>query len=216
MDNPNTVYKLAYAELAEKLGRPPTCNELLPLHEEYKRAFVALPDEIAKADREYEGRVFGKAAASRLEPGGFSRQLAPQARALDTELKDNTGFPHCYGSLCQIGLGGDCSCTCGFCRDRVRALDTDTRESVAQGAASLPLSGPDKPANAGAAVSEPEPSPVNPGGSERAPRPPREYVGRSGRGPNGGVLADCVACGREWERPLRAGRPASLCEECRG
>ncbi len=58
-----------------------------------------------------------------------------------------------------------------------------------------------------AAVSEPEPSPVNPGPAETAIVP--------SRGPNGGLLARCVKCGRVWERPARKGRPAVKCEECR-
>lgn len=35
------------------------------------------------------------------------------------------------------------------------------------------------------------------------------------RGPGGGVLARCEACGRDWERPRRRGRPAKVCEECK-
>lgn len=43
--------------------------------------------------------------------------------------------------------------------------------------------------------------------------PGQETVG--GRGPNGGVLATCVACGRVWERERRRGRPSLVCGECR-
>lgn len=42
---------------------------------------------------------------------------------------------------------------------------------------------------------------------------PRLYQG--GRGPNGGVLAVCEACGKVWEREKRRGRPSLLCGECR-
>lgn len=65
-------------------------------------------------------------------------------------------------------------------------------------------------------------SPVHGEAGRSEPEPVREYsppAGRhytAGRGPGGGVLAMCVACGQEWERPVRAGRPAAKCEECRG
>lgn len=39
--------------------------------------------------------------------------------------------------------------------------------------------------------------------------------GLPARGPNGGVLAVCSACGQEWERERRPGRPAAVCGECR-
>lgn len=36
-----------------------------------------------------------------------------------------------------------------------------------------------------------------------------------GRGPNGGVMATCVGCGRVWERERKRGRPNLVCGECR-
>lgn len=39
MADPNIVYKESYRELAASLGRPPTTTELLPLHNEYARAW---------------------------------------------------------------------------------------------------------------------------------------------------------------------------------
>lgn len=77
---------------------------------------------------------------------------------------------------------------------------------VAAGGAE-PLTKPGTPDTREQAQSEPEPPEIN-------PRPPeRRYT--AGRGPGGGVLAMCARCGQEWERPLKAGRPASRCEPCR-
>ena len=35
------------------------------------------------------------------------------------------------------------------------------------------------------------------------------------RGPGGGVVASCLACGEAWERPKQRGRPALNCPRCR-
>ena len=64
-------------------------------------------------------------------------------------------------------------------------------------------------------------------GSERPsePRPPSAASRGSGdlsgfnpgeRGPGGGVVAKCAACGGTWERPKQRGRPSLKCEGCRG
>lgn len=65
MTDPNVTYKLAFAELSRELGRTPTSNELLGLHDAYKRAW---------------GPAEESTAAGRPEPTGFSRKPAPQAR----------------------------------------------------------------------------------------------------------------------------------------
>lgn len=57
------------------------------------------------------------------------------------------------------------------------------------------------------ALSEPGAGLNKPGAAERA------MVGA--RGPSGGIMAKCVACGRAWERERKRGRPADRCEECR-
>ena len=81
MTDPNVTYKTGFAELREKLGRVPTANECLPLHDAYKRGFAGLAAEIQKADREYEGKVFGKVSAAGPGAPGFSREPAPQAHS---------------------------------------------------------------------------------------------------------------------------------------
>lgn len=55
--------------------------------------------------------------------------------------------------------------------------------------------------------SAPEPPAINPEPADRA------LVGT--RGPAGGLIAECVACGRLWERPRGRGRPSFKCGECR-
>ena len=42
---------------------------------------------------------------------------------------------------------------------------------------------------------------------------PRDLQGA--RGPTGGLICRCQACGLLWERPKGRGRPAFKCEECR-
>ena len=143
--DPNVTYKLAFADLTRKLGRVPNANECLPLHESYKRAFSDI------------------ASAAGPREQGFSREPAPQARAVDTQ--------------------------------------TRARE------ASEPLSGPTINAEEAERRSAPEP-PAN------KPRPSDGLI-EGDRGPGGGLMCKCQACGRLWERPRSKGRPAYRCEGCR-
>ncbi len=76
MTDPNVTYKLAFAELRETLGRVPTANELIPLHDEYKASYSEARDIRVAEER-------ANAAASRPE---FSREPAPQAR---TEARES-------------------------------------------------------------------------------------------------------------------------------
>jgi hypothetical protein len=72
------------------------------------------------------------------------------------------------------------------------------------------LESPDRPlTNPGAAADgrEAESSPEAPSAA------PRIYEGD--RGPNGGLMGKCLACGRLWERPKSKGRPSFKCGECR-
>jgi hypothetical protein len=91
----------------------------------------------------------------------------------------------------------------GFSREPAPQARSYTREEEVE-APSLPLSGPGINGNGVGAVSEPGKAEIKP---EAAEGP--------ARGPNGGVLAVCEACGAEWERPARRGRPALKCEGCR-
>ena len=147
MDDPNVTYKRAYQELREELGRHPTANELLPLHETYKRAWAPAEETV----------------------------LAPstQVRACET-------VP-----------------------DLMAALEA----SLATVKAERALSGPTINAEPPERRSAPEPPSA----------PPRNYGGliEGDRGPGGGLMCKCQACGVLWERPRSKGRPAYRCEGCR-
>jgi hypothetical protein len=108
----------------------------------------------------------------------------------------------------------------GFSRKPAPQARTYTRESAGEGGKTAararaiaayvtgePLSGPDKsnpregaPITLSASISAP-------GGSHG--------LSRGARGPGGGLVYRCGACGRLWERKVGRGRPASKCEECR-
>ena len=150
--DPNVTYKTGFAELVLKLGRLPTANEILPLNIAY-----------AKSWGPAEETVLAPASAAGRREEGFSREPAPQARAVDTQ--------------------------------------TRARE------ASEPLSGPTINAEPPECRSAPEPPSA----------PPRNYDGliEGDRGPGGGLMCKCQACGQLWERPRSKGRPAYRCEECR-
>ena len=84
---------------------------------------------------------------------------------------------------------------------RVKALSPRPTEPTRQAWADRGATGaPDKPAEPEEPVSEPEPPVVNSGASE-----PVLVV----------ASAPCRACGREFERVARRGRPPVKCEECR-
>lgn len=77
-----------------------------------------------------------------------------------------------------------------------------------------PLSGPGAAQPREEAQSEPGGGNGAPGDCQTAIKgSPLDIYGH--RGPNGGVIAECRACRRLWERPARRGRPSSVCEECR-
>lgn len=126
--------------------------------------------------------------------------LAPKARGEKCDVQecvpgirdqtDNTGVANVGKSSIAISAGNP------------GPMITTTRARNL--ASSEPLSGPGINQNGGEAVSEPELDANKP---ERAEGPMR--------GPNGGVLAVCVTCGGEWERPARRGRPSFKCGECR-
>ncbi len=80
-----------------------------------------------------------------------------------------------------------------------------SRESAP--AASEPLSGPGAAGITAGAPSEPELSAIKPGLSEGAVE--------GDRGPSGGLVGRCIACGLLFERKMQRGRPAYKCEECR-
>ena len=89
----------------------------------------------------------------------------------------------------------------GFSREpapQARTYDSDAR--AREGQADEPLSGPGAPEIIPEPVSEPERPVVNSGASE-----PVMTV----------ASAPCRACGREFERVARRGRPPVKCEECR-
>lgn len=168
MDDPNVVFKRAFAELREELGRIPTANELLGLHDAYKRAWGPA-----------EETVLAPAAAGRPAPGGFSRQPAPQAGAIDARASQVAA---------EVARA-----------DRIReGLGLHWEE---------PLSAPRIIPTREEAVSAPKRPENKPGAAER--------LIEGDRGPSGGLMCKCQACGRLWERERRRGRPAFMCEECR-
>lgn len=160
MDDPNIVYKRAFAELREELGRIPTANELLGLHDQYKRAWAPAEETVLPPTRE-------EVPARKTVPDLMA--------ALEASLAD---------AKASI--------------DRARASQSQAGE---------PLSGPGIIPTREEAVSAPEPPENKPGAAEG----PCE----GDRGPGGGLMCKCQACGRLWERERKAGRPAYTCEECR-
>lgn len=52
MFDPNATYKLAFEELREKLGRVPTANECLGIHDAYKRAWAPAEETVVAPTRE--------------------------------------------------------------------------------------------------------------------------------------------------------------------
>lgn len=83
---------------------------------------------------------------------------------------------------------------------QARAIGTEAHAREGSGVAVLPLSGPSVIQNGRGAESSPE-------RVIGAPEPLR--------GPMGGLMAECVGCGKSWERPVRTGRPSYKCGECR-
>ena len=92
-------------------------------------------------------------------------------------------------------------------REPVPDLMAALEASLAAVKAERALSGPDKPSEPERAESSPEPPANNPG-------PPDGLI-EGDRGPGGGLMCKCQACGRLWERPRSKGRPAYRCETCR-
>ena len=147
-------------------------------------------------------------------PPTNARGTGPQSSSKDSvkNARENTGPNMLPGRASSLVTRPD------------RSLGTQERAREGQGAgAKLPgeQSGtPGGPQTATAIDSWVVP------GSERPsePRPPSAAPRGSGdlsgfnpgeRGPGGGVVAQCVACGVLWERPKQRGRPSLKCEECR-
>ena len=86
MTDPNVVYKEGFATLTRELGRVPTANECLGLHDAYKASYSEARDIRQAAER---------ANARAAGPGDMSpsREPAPQARTLDSVARESAGEP---------------------------------------------------------------------------------------------------------------------------
>jgi hypothetical protein len=224
MNDPNVTFKRDWAALVEKLGRQPkvTDPEWVKLHEDYKNAFSSRPAEetlLAPKARET------KCVVPECVPG--IREQTSNTNVVNVEKSS---------SATDVGNPGPMTTTTretnsklvgsaagpvdmGFSRKPAPQARTYTytRESAAEVAARAraiaayvagePLSGPDKSnprEGAGITVSA---SVAAPGGAHGL------LLGA--RGPGGGLVYRCGACGRLWERKVGRGRPANKCEECR-
>ena len=94
--------------------------------------------------------------------------------------------------------------------DTMMTAASPTGVTALTGANVNPLSGPSRPVSSSRPGSSPEPVSASPG-----PADGLSGLAPGERGPGGGIVAQCVACGQMWERPKQRGRPSHVCRECR-
>ena len=87
---------------------------------------------------------------------------------------------------------------------------TTMSTSAGQLAPDRRFSGPSSPASSSRPQSPPVAVSASPGLSDGL-----SCLSPGERGPGGGIVAQCVACGQMWERPKQRGRPSYVCRECR-
>lgn len=158
---------------------------------DYKSTFARLTAELGRppTTRDNGWLAMHEEYKRGWAPG--SETTAPQARR--SPGSDAAGRPVPTEDAREVGGVVDARIGSG--------VGGDARESA--GGADQPLSGSGINAEGEGGASEP--------GASVGPSP----VLQGGRGPNGGVLAVCQACGQEWEREKRRGRPALVCPSCR-
>jgi hypothetical protein len=79
--DPNGVYKARFAELQEQLGRVPSATELLPVHEEYKRAWAPAEETVLPLTREPSVLPVLPLSGPRLIPEPVERRSTPEPLA---------------------------------------------------------------------------------------------------------------------------------------
>lgn len=200
MDDPNVTYKRAFAALQKKLGRVPGVQdaEWLVIGNEYSRGWAPAEETVTKptggSDVDHEAihrpvrpGVLSLGNVSAREGAGTSDGQAPRAGSVAAR-----GGSHLHRPWRQP--------LSGPAEDLMAALQQSL--GIEQ-----PLSGPGTNPTGGEAES------VHVTGGGPGWNSQRATSGR--RGPSGGILAQCVVCGQEWERGRVRGRPSVKCERCR-
>lgn len=204
MSDPNAIYKAKFRELTELLGRTPVSSDTgwVALHEEYKKAWGPSEETVfAPKARERESWTnMTTEATSTAEHGMSAPGTGPQN--LGTMVPVLSVTPNARHQSDRAAGPQET----GFSRELAPQARTEGEGSAREGGQGdrEALSGPGVNQNgvgAGTAL----------GWGNGALR---DYQ-RAGRGSGGGVLAVCEACGQEWEREKRRGRPNARCEGCR-
>lgn len=144
------------------------------------------------------------------------------------ELTEKLGRVPTPGDSEWLRIGNEYSRSWGpaeeiLVKPKPRVIDSEGPTILlSDGTSRVPAWGPGSEAVSGSRIN---PEPPEAESSPPAPPPPSRPSERARaaspldtygrRGPNGGVIAECVACGRAWERPARRGRPSFKCGECK-
>lgn len=207
MTDPNITYKTGFAELVVKLGRTPTANECLGLHDAYKRAFEGERNDRGSEPANNRGNGNDNGGSSDSGARRTTRSGGPVDQSREFG-RDNLAAENSGAVISAAGPSA-----AGFSREpapQARSIDAREGWQPVEGVPGVsyrdetvtwePLSGPGAPEIIPEAVSEPEP----PAGIICASEPVLVVAS-----------APCRACGREFERVARRGRPPVKCEECR-
>ncbi len=208
MADPNVTYKAGFLALQEKLGRVPRVSdpEWLELGNRYSASYSeereARISEERKSGRE-AGRE-GTTVVNNESPIQPSRVRPGAVTGPTDSATTRGGNSHRAGTedLAAAGRPGQESPSR---KPAPQAYSYQARESAEESREALSGSRINDP---GAGAESVLFAPVSPPGN-------CDGLQEGDRGPSGGLIGKCEACGRLWERPARRGRPAYKCEECR-
>lgn len=133
--DPNTTYKTGFAELTRELGRVPTANECLGLHDAYKRAWSPAEETIlapktreggpCRDSKSVEGACTGRIGRECIGPcviGWYDKPLSgpgtiatPPPAVSEPEPVANKSEPSEGRRVAGRGPGGGVMATCSSC-----------------------------------------------------------------------------------------------------
>lgn len=131
IDDPNLVYKSAYRDLADKLGRAPTVNEAFPLMEGLRKAWETMPAQEPTRTRPASKGLTRRGLSARAANGSARAREGGQAdtRAEGALIKPGRGEEGQEGGMSGRGeseAGGPAEGAVVTSADRARVLPSSS------------------------------------------------------------------------------------------
>lgn len=215
MNDPNARYRDGFRALTEKLGRVPTSadKEWVQLHDDYKKGWQGQCVSTTGAT------VAGNGNSANATTNGVDTSATTAGTTLNATNAGNGGptttnvqptAPQARATP-ETPAGG--SPVLDAREDRFDPSPDHDADGQPWGNEALTNPGRGETGEDEESTGEAG-SGAGRGGERATVGGPLDIYGA--RGPNGGVIAECVACHQLWERPRRRGRPSYVCGGCRG